>query len=174
MSNYLVTVLSDRNTAEAAYTALEKEDLPMQAVAILGRGYKSADEYGLIDPKEQAQKQINLMSTWLIPFGFFAGFAFNRITGLTLLEGLGTLGNGALGGLLGALSGALGAYVVGGGVGLAVGGGDALTYRNRLDQGKYLIVVRGSESLTRRATNILRPFGPENIQGYTDPTEPIE
>jgi hypothetical protein len=56
---------------------------------------------------------------------------------------------------------------VGGGVGLFEGGGDALPYRNRLDAGKYLIVVQGSENLTRQATRILRQFEPENIQGYS-------
>ncbi len=167
MSNYLVAVLSDRNAAEAAYTALEKDQLPMSAVAVLGRGYRSADEYGLLDPQEQARKQIKLMAIWLIPFGFFAGFAFNQITGLTILELLGPLANGVVGGLLGAIAGAMGAFFVGGGVGLAVGGGDALTYRNRLDQGKYLIVVKGPETLIRRATSILRSCEPENLQGYT-------
>ncbi len=57
---------------------------------------------------------------------------------------------------------------VGGGVGLLVGGGDALPYRNRLDAGKYLVAVQGSETLTRQATRILRQFDPENIQGYAD------
>ncbi|MFM6307923.1 MAG: hypothetical protein ACKPGB_06585, partial [Dolichospermum sp.] len=57
---------------------------------------------------------------------------------------------------------------VGGGVGLFEGGGDALPYRNRLDAGKYLIVVQGSETLTRQATRILRQFDPENIQGYAE------
>jgi hypothetical protein len=53
-------------------------------------------------------------------------------------------------------------------VGLFEGGGDALPYRNRLDAGKYLIVVQGSENLTRQATRILRQFEPENIQGYAE------
>ncbi|MEB3337736.1 MAG: hypothetical protein VKJ46_09755, partial [Leptolyngbyaceae bacterium] len=64
----------------------------------------------------------------------------------------------------------MGGVFVGGGVGLVLGGGDALPYRNRLNAGKYLVVVRGSDSLTRLATNILRRFNPENMQGYLDPT----
>jgi hypothetical protein len=63
----------------------------------------------------------------------------------------------------------MGSFFVGGGVGLVFGSGDALPYRNRLDEGKYLIVVKGSESLTRQATRILRQFEPETIQGYVDP-----
>jgi hypothetical protein len=105
-----------------------------------------------------------------VPFGFIAGYAFNYLTGIEILSALGTVGNHIIGGLLGAASGALGAYLVGGGVGLTVGSGDALAYRNRLNAGKYLIVVKGTEELNRQATRILRSFEPENIQGYAEPT----
>lgn len=165
--NYLVAVLPDRIQAEAAYLALEKEDIKS---TILGRGYKTADEFGLIDPKEQAKKQARLMSYWLLPFGFFAGFTFSVITGLNTFPWAGEIGNHIIGGLLGAGSGAMGSVFVGGGVGLVVGGGDALPYRNRLDMGKYLIVVQGTETVSRQATRILRQFEPENIQGYADTT----
>ncbi|MFN9558108.1 MAG: hypothetical protein ACK55G_05300 [Dolichospermum sp.] len=163
--NYLVAVLSDRIQAEAADLALEKEGING---TILGRGYKSADEFGLIDPKEEAKKQVKLMAIWLVPFGFFSGFTFSLITGLDTFAWAGEIGNHVIGGILGAGSGAMGSIFVGGGVGLFEGGGDALPYRNRLDAGKYLIVVQGSETLTRQATRILRQFDPEHIQGYAE------
>lgn len=168
--NYLVAVLPDRTQAEAAYSALENEGLENTQVDILGNGYKSADEYGLIDPEQQARKGAKSLRSWLVPFGFVAGYAFNLLTGIEILPALGGLGNHILGGILGALSGALGAYFVGGGVGLTVGSGDALPYRNRLNAGKYLIVVKGTEELIRQATRVLRQFEPENIQGYTEST----
>ncbi len=167
--NYLIAVLPDRIQAEAAYSALE-ERLPGHQVDILGSGYKSADEYGLIDPNQQFQRGQNRFS-WLIPFGFGAGYAFNVLTGIELFSTIGPFGNHLIGGLLGAAAGGLGAYFVGGGLGLALGSGDALPYRNRLDAGKYLVVVRGTEELTRQATSILRQFEPESIQGYAEPTE---
>jgi len=163
--NYLVAVLPDRIQAESAYLSLEKEGITS---SILGRGYKTADEFGLIDPNEEAKKQVKLMAFWLIPFGFFAGFTFSLITGLDTFIWAGEIGNHIIGGLLGAASGAMGSVFVGGGVGLIFGGGDALPYRNRLSAGKYLIVVQGSEALTRQATRILRQYDPENIQGYAD------
>lgn len=169
--NYLVAVLSDRIQAEEAYSALESQGLPMSKIAILGRGYKSADEYGLLDPNQQASKQVKLMAVWLVPFGFAAGYVFNLITNLDTFPWAGALGSHLIGGLLGAASGALGSIVVGGGVGLVTGSGDALPYRNRLDAGKYLLVVKGSEALTRQATTILRQYDPENIQGYVDTSE---
>jgi len=167
--NYLIAVLQNRIEAEEAYSALEKEGLPMDKVAILGRGYKSADEFGLIDPNLEAKKQAIRLAYWTIPFGFMAGFAFNLQTGIEILEGVGSLGNHIIGGLFGAIAGGMGSFFVGGGAGLVFGGGDALPYRNRLNEGKYLIVVKGSDSLTKRATRILRQFEPENIQGYVEP-----
>lgn len=165
--NYLVVVLPDRIQAEAAYTALEKEGIK---ATILGKGYKTADEFGLIDPNEQAKKQARFMAYWLVPFGFFAGVTFNVITGLDTFAWAGKIGNHIIGGLLGAGAGAMGSVFAGGGGGLVFGSGDALPYRNRLNAGKYLIVVQGSESISRQATRILRPFEPENIQGYADTT----
>jgi hypothetical protein len=167
--NYLIAVLKDRIEAEEAYSALEKEGLPMDKVTILGRGYKSADEFGLIDPYLEAQKQVKTLAFWTIPLGFMAGFAFNFQTGLEIVSWANSLGNHIIGGLFGAIAGAMGSFFVGGGAGLVFGGGDALPYRNRLNEGKYLIVVKGSDILTRQATRILRPFEPENIQGYEEP-----
>lgn len=167
--SYLVAVLSDRIQAEEAYSALEKEGLPMDKITILGRGYKSADEYGLIDPNETARKQVRLMASWLVPFGFLGGAAFNVITGLDTFAWAGEIGSPLIAGILGGLSGLLGSVFVGGGVGLVIGGGDALPYRNRLNAGKYLIVVKGSDSLIRQATRSLRAFDPESLQGYAEP-----
>lgn len=167
--NYLVAVLPNRAKAEAAYSALEQEGLAGSQFDILGNGYKDADEYGLIDPNQQAEKSFKRLATWLVPFGFVAGYVFNLLTGIEIFSATSPIVNHVIGGLLGAASGALGAYFVGGSVGLAEGSGDALPYRNRLNAGKYLIVVKGTEELTLRATNILRQFDPENIQGYTEP-----
>jgi hypothetical protein len=167
--NYLVAVLPDRIQAEAAYLALEKEGISTDRITILGRGYKSADEFGLIDPNEQAIKQAKLMAFWLIPFGFVSGVTFSVLSGLDTFAWAGEIGNHVIGGLLGAVAGGMGSFFAGGGAGLVFGSGDALPYRNRLNAGKYLIVVKGNESITRQATSILRRFDPENIQGYAEP-----
>jgi hypothetical protein len=164
--NYLIAVLSDRIQAEEAYTALEKAGIGQDRIAILGKGYKSADEFGLIDPTEQAKKQAIFMAIWLVPFGFFGGYGFDLITGLDTFSWAGEPFNHIIGGFLGAIGGAMGSFFVGGGVALSTSGGDALPYRNRLNAGKYLVVVKGSEVLKMQATNILRQFNPENLQGY--------
>lgn len=167
--NYLVAVLSDRIKAEEVYTALEDANIAMDKVDILGAGFKSADEYGLIDPKDEAWKQIKRMAIWTIPFGFVGGFTFNAITGLNTFPWAGALGNQLIGAVLGAVGGAMGSFFIGGGVGAGVGAGDALSYRNRLRAGKYLIVVKGSDGLISQASRVIRSFRPENIQGYAAP-----
>jgi len=167
--NYVVAVLADRIQAEAAYSALEAEGLPLKQVSILGRGYKSADEFGFLDPSKPAKKQALLMATWLVPFGLVAGLAFNAATNFEILSSAGVWGNRLIGALLGGVAGAMGSFFVGGGVGLTSGGGDALPYRNRLNAGKYLVVVSGAPNITNQATRILKQFEPENIQGYVEP-----
>jgi hypothetical protein len=166
---YLIAVLQNRIEAEEAYTALEKEGLPMDKVSILGKGYKSVTEVGFIDPKVEGKKQTRRLAYWTIPFGFVAGYAFNIQTGIEIVGWAGSLGNHIIGGIFGAIAGAMGSFFVGGGSGLVFGSDDALPYQSRLEQGKYLIVVKGSESLTRQATQILNQFEPENIEGYIDP-----
>ena len=165
--NYLIAVFGDRIQVEEAYTALTKSGMSNKQVSILGRGFKSADEFGLIDPKLQAQEQALRMMYWLAPFGFLAGFGFNVVTGLDTFPWAGMLGNQIIGGIFGTIAGVMGGFFVGGGVGL-VGSGDALPYRNRLDAGKYLIVVQGTDSLTNQATNIMKKFNPESLQGYQE------
>ena len=92
--NYLVAVFRDRMTAEEAYTRLEKATFPVERMSILGKGYKTADEFGLIDPKSQAIKQAKFMAVWLVPFGFAAGTTFSLISELqTFTPWVGTVGN---------------------------------------------------------------------------------
>jgi len=169
MNNYLVAVAGDRIKAEELYTALESANITMDKVSILGKGFKSADEYGLVDPNEEAIKQIKRLAAWTIPFGFVGGVSFNAITGLNTFPWAGVIGNQIIGGILGAGAGAMGGFFIGGGVGVGVGGGDTVSYRNRLNAGKYLVIVKGSDALLSEASRILRPMRPENLQGYTAP-----
>jgi hypothetical protein len=167
-NNYLVAVLSDRIQAESAYTMLEKQGLPMNKITILGNGYKTADEFGLIDPNEIARKQAKMMAIWIVPFGFIGGVAFSLSTNLQTFAWAGEIGNHIVAGICGAIGGAMGSVFIGGGSGIAFGSGDALPYRNRINAGKYLIVVEGSQLLLQQATTILRQSDLENIQSYID------
>ena len=119
------------------------------------------------DPDATADEQSTLLAYWTIPFGFIAGVAFSILSGLHTFAWAGEVGNYLISGFLGAASGGLGAFMVGRLVGWTVGSGDAIAYRNRLNQGKYLIIAEGTDELVRQATRILRQYDPENIQGYS-------
>ncbi|HEY9772041.1 MAG TPA: hypothetical protein V6C71_26650 [Coleofasciculaceae cyanobacterium] len=167
--NYLVTVLADKQQAEEASSIVRQEGIPEDKVTILGEGYQSADQFGLIDPNQQAGKRAKKLAYGLVPFGFVAGYVFNVLTGIELFSFTNSITEHIIGGILGAASGLLGAIIVGGGVGLTVGSGDALTYRNRLNAGQYILIIQGTDSTIRQATKLLRQFEPEYIQGYTEP-----
>ena len=165
--NYLIAVLPDRFQAEEAYTALEQGGIPLTKIAIAGKGYKTADELGLIDPIKQAKKNAIFMAYWLVPFGFFGGYIFDLITGLDTFNWAGEPGNHIVGGILGAIGGAMGSVFVGGGVGWAINtGGDTIPYREYLDADKYLVLVENLGGLGDRAVPILRKLSPETLQIY--------
>lgn len=167
--NYLVAVLANKRQAEEAYAILRRDGISADKVNILGMGYQTADDFGLINPNQQAIKRAKKLAYLLVPFGFIAGYLFNVITEIEIFSFTNALVDHIIGGILGASSGLLGAIFVGGGVGLTVGSGDALTYRNRLNAGRYIIVTQGTDSLIRQATRLLRQFEPEYIQGYEEP-----
>ncbi|BAZ44983.1 hypothetical protein NIES4102_20000 [Chondrocystis sp. NIES-4102] len=165
--NYLIAVLPDRIQAEEAYTALEKGGIPLEKIAIAGKGYKTADELGLLDPATQTRKKAIFMSYWLVPFGFFGGYVFNLITGLDTFDWAGEPGNHILGGILGAIGGAMGSIFVGGGVGWAIDTrANTVPYRDYLNADKYLVLVEDLGGLSDRAVPILRKLSPENLESY--------
>jgi hypothetical protein len=170
-TNYLVAVLPDRIEAESAYLSLKDANLPIEHLDILGKGYKSADEFGLINPDRAAQNQTEHLANWVVPFGFIAGFLFNVLTGIQLISWIGTIGNHILGGIFAAAAAALGAFLTGTLTGWTTSSGDALTYRNRLNAGKYLIIVTGTDAFIQDAVRLLRQYRLENLQGYVAPVE---
>lgn len=167
---YLVAILPDRIQAEAAYTALETAGLPQDQIAIIGRGYFSAEEVGLANPTATARKRGIRMAVWLVPFGFVGGFLFNLQTGYYLLPSAGALGNHILGGLLGAMGGAMGSAFIGGGLILSPEEDQPqnLPYQEALKDGKFLVVFKGSsQSWKQKAQDILQGFEPENLESYS-------
>jgi hypothetical protein len=167
--NYLVAVVADRAAAERACNMLQKADIPAATMTILGQGYQSMTEYGLVDPRESARRRIRWMAVWLIPFGSFGGITFTRMTNLDTFAFAGQIGSYAISGIVGALSGLLGSVFVGGGSDNGVLlGKDAVPYQKRLDTGKYLVVVKGSDPIVRRSNKLMRDVDPESLQIYGD------
>ena len=170
-TNYLIAVLPDRIEAESAYLGLKDANLSIESLDILGRGYKSADEFGFINPNQEARKQMDRLANGVVPFGFVTGFLFNVLTGIQIISWIGPVGNHILGGIFAAAAAAMGAFLTGTLTGWTTSSGDALAYRNRLNAGKYLIVARGPGAFMRDAVTLLRQYKLENIQGYVEPAE---
>ena len=168
MANYLVATLSDRIEAESVYTSLESADIPLKHIKIVGPGYKSLDELDLFDPTLATWQAVKQMLFWLLPFGFFAGFTFNRITQLTILSVLPPLGNGVLGGVFGLIAAAMGGVTFGGGTQL-IATKEAVPFAQRLEAGMYLVVIKGSERLIRQANRVLLSLDKRNFKVYEDP-----
>jgi hypothetical protein len=164
--NYLIAVLSDRIQAEEAYTALEKVGIPLNQLSIVGKGYKSASEFGFLDPSEEGRKNVIRMAYWLIPFGFFGGFTFDAITTIDTFGWAGEPFNHIIGGILGAIGGAMGSVFVGGSGSLMESNGEMIPFLNRLKVGKYLLIVQGNDNIKNKAKEILNSFNPESLQGY--------
>lgn len=167
MANYLVATLPDRIQAESIYTSLEAADLPLAQIHIVGQGYKSLNEMELYDPTLATWQRVQQMLWWLLPFGFFAGFTFNRITQLTIWSVLPPLGNGLLGGVFGFMAAAMGGVTFGGGTQL-IATNEAIPFAQRLRSGKYLVVIKGSERLIRQANRVLLSLDARNFKIYED------
>ncbi len=167
MKTVLVATLGDRLGAEAVYTRLETDGFPMAKVKLLGRGYKDWSDVDVEDPFVTARRQMQRMLLWLVPFGFFAGFTFNQATQIDILPGLNRLDNSLIGGLLGAIAGALGSLTVGGGLKVLLAGKSGTPFQERLRQGKYLVLIQGTDNEIRRAERLLKVQPVENLQSYT-------
>ncbi len=165
-SNFLVAVIADRIQAEKALLALGHENIPAAARTILGRGFQSADEFGLVDPIEQTWKRLKFTAAWLIPFGFLGGTGFNLVTGLNTFAWAGDTGNVVIGGLLGAIGGAMGSVLASNGIFAVLGGKKSRSYRQRLEAGEFLVVVKGGETMIRRATKVLLKFETLSLESY--------
>ncbi|MBX2864276.1 MAG: hypothetical protein KTR27_12060 [Leptolyngbyaceae cyanobacterium MAG.088] len=160
---YLVAAFSDRTNAEEAHARLESSNFNMDDIAILGKGYKTTDEFGLKTPQEEAWSQVKRMAIWLAPFGFAGGVVFDSITGLNTFEWTGRLGNQLLGGVLGAGSGLMGSFFIGGGPPLLFKNNET-PYRDRIAAGEYLVVVNGGESIITQAARVIQALDPDTIE----------
>lgn len=169
MANYLVATFSDRREAETAYRRLESQGFPLHKATLLGSGHKSLADHPLFDPNRAIRQRLQWMIAWLVPFGFFGGFTFNQITQLTIWSGASPLVNGVLGGLMGAVAGVFGSLTIAEGFRLLLPGQDTLTYDQRIERGKYLLAIQGSELTIDQGNRILRSQSPESLQIYQAP-----
>jgi hypothetical protein len=167
MSYFLVATFNRREQADDAYAALQDTALADCDIHRVGVDAKSLQEVGIPDPNQIGATQAVRMLTWIVPFGFIAGFGFNDITHLSILEQASPLANHILGGLLGASAGAMGGFTFGGGIQFLFDP-DKKPFTRRLREGKHLVVVQGNDLAVRQATRALQGLAADSLQVYED------
>nr|WP_261789840.1 hypothetical protein [Synechococcus elongatus] len=59
----------------------------------------------------------------------------------------------------------MGSAFIGGGFGVGnLSGFDPLPFRNRLEEGKFVLILRGNDAVTTQAWRLLRSVDPESLQ----------
>jgi hypothetical protein len=164
--NCLIAVLPSRKAIDAAYTALKKANLPLDGITRVGSGLTAAEEVELLNPKLKARRVRKLMALWLLPFGFLGGLTFSFMTNLDTFAWAGPVGSRIVAGLAGSVSGLMGSFVISTNLANSSSNGDLLPFLNRLDEGKFLLLVEGDNRLAEQAAAVLRPLRPESIQFY--------
>ncbi|MBD2256018.1 hypothetical protein [Pseudanabaena sp. FACHB-2040] len=170
----LIAVLPNRDQAEAAANALRSSKVSDDHMSIIGEGFESAESLGVIEAPAQARIRARQISYWVMSIGFISAFAFNWLNGIEIIPNAAGIINHTLAGLLGAGAGALISAIVGGPLGWN-NGGDALSLRNRLEAGKYILSVQGEPGQMKDVSRALKQFKPEKVQLFEVPaTKPQE
>ena len=150
VTHLAIVVLPNEATAFQVTRLLHYHGISPEHIAIVGEGYSSPDRVGLRRPVQIAASQAK-------------GFAVNAAFLGCLLSLLATLIwqfeiNWVLLALLtGTLSGIVGA-IVGGAIGFLGEGNTASIYRHHLNQGRYLLMIEGPETLVAWSREILSQY----------------
>lgn len=149
-SHLAVVVLPNEATAFQAYRLLQYHGISPENLAIVGEGYSSPDRVGLMKPTQFAMRKarsyaitsafvgtVLCLGIWL-----FWQIEINAL----LLVPLAGLSSGVCGATVGALIGYLGE------------GSTASIYRHHLDQGRYLLMMEGPETLIRWGQEVLSHY----------------
>lgn len=166
MSQYLVVLtFGDRTQAQAAYEKLKASELALAHIDLVGTGFNSLQDINIKDPNQVAWQQAIRMLYWVIPFGFVAGFSFNDITRLSILEQASPFVNHLIGGLFGMVASAMGGFIFGGGGQFFIDR-EKMPFKKRLKSGKYLLVAQGTDLLVRQASRVLQGTTADSFQFY--------
>ncbi len=151
-----IAVLPDAATAFQVYRLLQIQGVSPEHLALVGQGFCSPESVGLPDPMQIALRKAYRTAIAGGTLGSTMSFATLLVlhlgTGIaltgTLLLGIPAVG--IMGGFSGAVVGALVGFL---GEGNVVG-----LYRHHLRQGRYLLMVEGSERIVHLSRDLLRQY----------------
>lgn len=156
-SRLMIAVLPDESSAFEAYRLLQCHGISPEHLALVGKGYSSPESVGLFNPTRTTWRYAKRGMFWLGVIAAMIGIILHLIFRLQLpsLNGYQTLL------AIAATSGIIG-MVMGAAIGTLYGwffkSSLSISCRSCLDRGQYLLMLEGSETLTRRGREILDKY----------------
>lgn len=156
-SRLMIAVLPDESSAFEAYRLLQCHGISPENLALVGKGYSSPDSVGLFNPTRTTWRYAKRGMFWVGAFSIVMGIILHLIFNLQLpnldwYQALLTIAS---------TSGIIG-IAIGGVIGTLYGwffkSSLSISCRNCLDRGQYLLMLEGSETLTRRGREILDSY----------------
>jgi hypothetical protein len=161
----VVGVYTNLDAAEAAVRKLGEGGFPIQHVSIIAQDLGSEKKiHGFVTSCDVAKSSART-GAWVGGiFGLLVGAAFLWVPGVGPLVVAGSLASAVLGGLEGAVGGAAGAGLLGWLMSLGISKQHILKYEQHVKAGKYLLVAHGSPAEAAKATEILTPTKPAELE----------
>jgi len=153
----MIAVLPDESSAFEAYRLLQCHGISPENLALVGKGYSSPDSVGLFNHTHTTWRYAKRGMFWVGTFSILMGMFLHLIFNLQLpnLDWHQTLL------MIASTSGIIG-IAIGGVIGTLYGwffkSSLSISCRNCLDRGQYLLMLEGSETLTRRGREILDSY----------------
>lgn len=150
LAHLAVVVLPNESTAFQAYRLLQYHGISPENLAIVGEGYSCPERVGIKQPLQIAWSKARSLGIGAALLGSLLGLCAAWLGQLA--------GNWfAIGAIAGIMSGFCGA-VVGGLIGYLGEGSAASIYRHHLNQGRYLLMMEGPETLVRWGQEVLSHY----------------
>ena len=156
-SRLMIAVLPDESSAFEAYRLLQCHGISPENLALVGKGYSSPDSVGLFNPTRTTWRYAKRAMFWSGTISSSLGIILHLLLKLqlpnldwyqTLFVITSTLG--IIGIIFGAAIGTL--------YGWFFKSSLSISCRNCLERGQYLLMLEGSESLTRKGREILNSY----------------
>ena len=156
-SRLMIAVLPDESSAFEAYRLLQCHGISPENLALVGKGYSSPESVGLINPTRMTWRYAKQGMLWLGIISTLMGTILYVILRLQLpnLDWYQALF------AIASTSGLIG-MVIGGAIGTFYGwffkSSLSISCRSCLEKGQYLLMLEGSETLTRKGREILDSY----------------
>jgi len=153
-SRLMIAVLPDESSAFEAYRLLQCHGISPENLALVGKGYSSPDSVGLFNPTSTAWRYAKRGMFWVgtasMSMGMILHLIFSfQLPNLDWYQTLLTVTSTA--GIIGIVAGG----VLGTFYGWIIKSSLSISCRSCLERGQYLLMLEGSETLTRRGREIL-------------------